>query len=395
MMRGPSRPKIVVGRREPLADVRVIALEQSVAGPLASRILADMGADVIKVEPPNGDFSRHWDAQVKGFGSYFVWLNRRKRSIALTLRDPEDLVTFHRLLKSADVLVFNMSTASAERARLTPDRLRADYPTLIACQITGYGRTGATRDRKAYDMLLQAETGLLSMTGDAQGPVRIGVSLADVGTGLYASTLILAALYERTSSRVGRFIDLSMFEAMTEFVGPNLTAFANAGTRYPRSRLRHHNIVPYGVFQCSDGYIAIAIEQDAEWRSLCERVLARPDLAARQDLATNVQRVAFRAQVESEVEAEMARMPRQELQLRLDAAALAYGIINDIDQVWNHPVERDLNLHALAELPDGTIVSVPRSPAERVFGKAETTPIPDLDQHRAQILSDLSRELVI
>jgi crotonobetainyl-CoA:carnitine CoA-transferase CaiB-like acyl-CoA transferase len=333
---GPAKEGPSVG---PLVGVRVIALEQSVAGPLASRILADMGADVIKIEPSQGDFSRHWDTHVNGYSSHFVWLNRRKRSIALSLRDPDDVAIFRRLLSSADVLVFNMATSAAERAGLTPERLRIEYPRLIACQITGYGRSGETQDRKAYDMLLQAETGLMDLTGDEEGPVRIGVSLADVGTGLYASTLILAALYERKSSNTGRFIDLSMFEAMTEFAGPNLTAFANAGVRYPRNRLRHHNIVPYGVFQCSDGHIAIAVEQDAEWRLLAEHVLQRPDLAARTDLATNKQRVARRVEVEREVEGELARNTRQEWLHRLEVSFLAYAQINSIEEVWNHPVE--------------------------------------------------------
>jgi formyl-CoA transferase len=365
-----------------------------VAGPLASRILADMGADVVKVEPSGGDFSRHWDAHVKGYSSHFVWLNRRKRSIALALRNPEDLAIFHQLLRSADVLVFNMAAAAAERAGLTPERLRVDYPQLITCQITGYGRSGKARDRKAYDMLLQAETGLLDLTGDEEGPVRIGVSLADVGTGLYASTLVLAALYERKGSNTGRFIDLSMFEAMTEFAGPNLTAFANSDVRYRRNRLRHHNIVPYGIFRCSDGHIAIAIEQDSEWRTLTAQVLLRPDLAARADLATNEQRVACRSEVEQEVETELARNPRGEWVNRLEAASLAYGQINTIDQVWNHPVETDLALHWKAKLPDGTSVSVPRSPAERTFDQLDGAPLPDLDQHRTEILADLQRETV-
>lgn len=367
----------------------MVALEQSVAGPLASRILADMGADVVKVEPIEGDFARHWDAHVHGVSSYFAWLGRRKRSIALNLHDHDGQTTLARLLKLADVLVFNMRVAAAERLGLTPDRLGSEHPRLVTCQISGYGRSGDTKDRKAYDMLLQAETGLLALTGDAEGPVRIGVSLCDIGTGLYAATLILGALYDRSRTGSGRFIDLSMFEVMTEFAGPNLSAYANGNVRYDRNRQRHHSIVPYGIFACSGGYIAIAIEQDAEWRTFCEQVLERPELGARPDLSTNSQRVALRVEVEREVETALASLTRSECRRRLDAASLAYGLIRDIDEVWNHPVEADLDLHGSVRLPDGTLALVPRSPAERAFGREATTFIPGVDQHRAEILSEL------
>lgn len=378
----------------PLAGIRVLALEQSVAGPVASRILADMGADVVKVEPSLGDFSRHWDSHVHGYSSHFIWLSRRKRSIALNLRSPQEREVLDRLLNTADVLVVNMAVAAAERLGLTPGRLREACPRLVVCQISGYGRTGATRNRKAYDMLLQAETGLLALTGDERGVVRIGVSLSDVATGIYASSLILAALLERGRTHTGRFIDLSMFEVMTELAGPNLTAFANAGVSYERNRIRHHNIVPYGVFDCSDRQIAIAIQQDSEWRTFSEHVLERPDLAAREDLGANQQRVDKRAEVEFEVEGALRLRTRNDWQQRLDAANLAYGIINDIEAVWDHQVEHDLGLHGSAELPDGTPVSVPLSPAERAFGRVGTTRIPGRDEHRAEIIAELGRELV-
>ena len=378
----------------PLAGIRVVALEQSVAGPIASRILADMGADVIKVEPPHGDFSRQWDSHVHGYSSHFTWLSRRKRSIALNLHEAEQRAIFERLLATADVLIFNPTVAAARRLGLTPERLRRDHPRLVACQISGYGRTGETSGRKAYDMLLQAEAGLLSLTGDDAGPVRVGVSIADIGTGIYASTLILGALYERPRTSVGRFIDLSMFEAMTEFVGPNLTAYANSGVRYMRNRNRHHNIVPYGIFECRDGYISIAVEQDSEWQVFCNVVLQRADLAKRTEFATNERRVARRSEVEAEIEREMAARTRLEWQERLDGAALGYGIINDIAGVWNHQIETDLELHGSTLMPDGTSASVPVSPAERAFGQVTASEVPSLDQHRAEIMSELNQELV-
>jgi formyl-CoA transferase len=377
----------------PLADIRVVALEQSVAGPLASRLLADMGADVVKVEPSRGDFSRQWDSHVHGESSHFVWLNRRKRSIALNLRERSDREIFDRLVGQADVLVFNMAASAAERAGLTPELLGARFPRLVTCQITGYGTTGVMRHRKAYDMLLQAETGILGLTGDAVGPVRVGVSVCDIGTGLYAAMLIVAALFERKSSGAGRFIDLSMFEAMTEFAGANLTAFANAGVRYPRNRSRHHNIVPYGVFQCSDGFMAIAIEHDAEWRDFCTSVLGRPDLAADPGLATNQQRVAARARIEALVEEAIAARTRGEWQALMDAAGIAYGTINEIDDVWNHPVEAELGLHGAARLADGSAAAVPRSPAERAFGREGVTRLPGIDGDREAIVAGLGPDV--
>ncbi|MGI8563176.1 MAG: CaiB/BaiF CoA transferase family protein [Candidatus Dormibacter sp.] len=378
----------------PLAGVRVVAFEQSVAGPVASRILADAGADVIKVEPKRGDFARHWDSHVHGFSSHFSWLSRRKRSIALNLNDGGDRATFDRLLDSADILLYNLAVDSAERLRLTPERLGERWPALIVCQISGYGRTGRARDRRAYDMLVQAESGLLELTGDEEGPVRIGVSLSDIGTGIYATSLILAALFERTRTGRGRFLDLSMFQAMTEFTGPNLTAFANAGVRYRRNRQRHHTIVPYGVFACSDGFIALAIQQDVEWQNLCRGCLDRPDLAGRADLGTNEQRVASRSEVEREVEAELGRRTRAEWQERFDRAELAYGVINDIEGVWEHDASRDLDLQGSGVLPDGSPISVPRSPGERCFGRLAPGRVPGLDEHRLEILAELEDRAV-
>lgn len=369
----------------------MVALEQSVSAPLTSRILSDLGADVIKVEPPAGDFSRHWDGHVHGQSSYFTWLSRRKRSIALSLRQAEDREIFERLLTQADVLLFNMAAAAAERAGLTPQELGARYPRLVVCQITGYGRSGRSRDRKAYDMMVQAESGALALTGDEAGPVRIGVSLADVGTGLYALGLVLAALYERTRTGRGRFIDASMFEVMAEFASPNLTAYANSGFKHGRYRSRHHAIVPYGVFPCQDGFIAIAVEQDSEWVRFCETVLRRPDLLARADIARNEQRLARRAEVEGLVEAEFRRRPASEWEARLLEAQIAFGKINDVDKVWDHPVEHDLQLHGEVSFRDGSTARVQRSLAERAFGRAAEGRLPDVDEHRAEILAELGR----
>ena len=193
-----------------------------------------------------------------------------KRSIALDLRKADDRAVFDRLVDRADVLVYNTTVAAADRLGLTPETIQERWPSLVACRITGYGSVGENADRRAYDMLVQAESGLLDLTGDEDGPVRIGVSVGDIGTGLYAVVLILTALLERERTGVGRVAELSMFEAMTEFTGPNLTAWANGGVRYARQRRRHHAISPYGIFACKDGHIALAVHQDAEWRRLTD-----------------------------------------------------------------------------------------------------------------------------
>jgi itaconate CoA-transferase len=376
----------------PLAGFRVVALEQSVAAPVASRILADAGADVVKVEPKAGDFARTWDTHAHGESSHFAWLARRKRSIALDLRSDDDRAVFDRLLDSADVLVYNITNAAAERLELTPEVFEQRWPSLVACQITGYGRVGPTSERRAYDMLVQAESGLLDLTGDDRGPARIGVSIGDIGTGLYATVLILTALLERARTGLGRFLDLSMFEAMTEFAGPNLTAWANAGVRYERNRQRHHAIAPYGIFACLDGHIAIATHQDAEWLRLAD-CLGRPDLAARNEFQTNAGRVTNRVELEGEVERELQRATRSEWQERFDAIELAYGLINNISEVWDHDVEDALGLHATAVLQDGTEVCVPRSPIERIFGRTGQAPLPGLDEHRLQILAEVDQSV--
>jgi formyl-CoA transferase len=374
----------------PLKGVRVVALEQSVAGPLCSRILADLGASVVKVESADGDFARRWDSYVNGNGSHFVWLSRRKKSVRLDLHDPKDSALLHQLLGDADVLVMNMSASAAERIGMTEVALGDRFPRLITCHITGYGTKGKSRNRKAYDLLLQAETGLLSLTGDEHGPARIGVSVADIGSGMYAALLILAALVERANGGAGRFIDVSMFHAMTEFAGPNLTAFANSGVEYERRRLRHHNVVPYGIYECSDGHIAIAVEHDKEWTVFCQEVLDRPDLLQAR-FATNELRVRHRGDLDSALEEILRAQSRDFWIGRLEAAQLAYARINAISDVWEHAVVSDLNLRIEVKLPDGSRGWVLRSPAETAFGNEDEASIPALDADRSDILASRFR----
>jgi itaconate CoA-transferase len=323
-----------------LDGMLVVGLEHSVAGPLCTRILGDLGAEVIKLERlPAGDFSRHWDENANGEGAQFWWLNRGKRSVAIDLRTPAGREVLNRLLSRADVLVQNMSPGAASRLGLDSEDLGERYPRLVHCHISGYGSTGPLRDRRAYDMLVQAEAGLMSLTGTPEQPMRTGVSLCDVGTGMYASSLVLGALVERNADGRGRRIDLAMFDTALEFLGPMLVSYANAGVRYPRMPDRHPAIAPYGVFRCADGAdVLIAIEQNHEWRLLCEHVLGDMTLADDERFVTNTARIAHRDAVDDLVEAAIGRLTLAQATAALDRLELAYGVVNDVGGVAGHAV---------------------------------------------------------
>jgi crotonobetainyl-CoA:carnitine CoA-transferase CaiB-like acyl-CoA transferase len=326
--------------RPPLDGFLVVGLEHSVAGPLCTRILSDLGADVVKIERgPDGDFARHWDGNVDGECSQFWWLNRGKRSVVLDVKSPPGRAALDALLQRADVFVCNLSPAASERLGLTPDELSTRYPRLVVCQISGYGRTGSYRDRKAYDMLVQAEAGVMSLTGSDDQPTRAGVSISDVGSGLYAASLVLAALLGRGRDGRGRFLDVAMLDTTLEFAAPMLLSYANAGVVYPRLPDRHHAIAPYGVFRCRDeALVLLAVEHDAEWQVFADRVLARPELARDERFATNVARLANRAEVDSAVAEAIARLDRDEAVRLFDDLGLAYASLNDMAGVTHHPV---------------------------------------------------------
>jgi itaconate CoA-transferase len=354
----------------PLAGTVVVGLEHSVAGPLCTRILADLGADVIKVERAgSGDFSRHWDANVRGEGAQFWWLNRGKRSIALDLKDDVDRALFDRMLQSADVLVQNMSPAAADRLGLHEPDFEERHPRLVVCDISGYGNTTPLRERKAYDMLVQAESGVMSLTGTAEQPMRAGISVCDVSTGIYAAALVLAALAERSTTGRGRRLDMAMFDATLEFLGPMLLSYLNSGIVYPRLPDRHHAIAPYGVFRCSDGTaILLAIEQDAEWRFFVSEVLARPDLADDPRFLTNLARVESRDEVDRVVGEFFAGITGPEAAERLESLNLAYGVLNDLELVGAHPVLDARGIAEEVETAGGETAYALTGLARRLFG---------------------------
>jgi itaconate CoA-transferase len=353
----------------PLAGVRVVAVEHSVAGPLATRVFGELGADVIKIERPgSGDFSRHWDGNVHGEGAQFWWLNRFKRSIALDVKSPDGRATLDALLAQADVLLHNLAPPSAARLGLDREAIARARPHLINCQISGYGADGPAMTRKAYDMLVQAETGVMSLTGTPEQPMRVGVSISDVSTGIYAALLVLAALLERRQTGVGRHLDVAMIDVTAEFMGPMLTSFLNAGVVYPRIPDAHHAIAPYGIFACADDErILIAIEQDAEWQRLCHDVLGDPCLAGEARYATNVGRLEHRVELASMLRERFATRTADDVVAALDAAGLAYARVNDVAVVADHDVLAHRRAFADSATANGTSVRRVAGIAERLF----------------------------
>ncbi len=375
-----------------------MGVEQSVAGPLCTRILGDLGANVIKVERSAGDFSRGWDTHAAGESAQFWWLNRRKRSIAIDLRRPSGRKILETLLGHADVLVHNMNPRAAERLGLTGDAARDRYPELVNCQISGYGNATAHRDRKAYDMLIQAESGVMSLTGTPEAPARVGVSISDVSSGIYAALLVLAALYERRETGRGRTLDVSMFDVTIEFAAPMLVSYLNSGVLYPRLFDQHHAIAPYGVFFSADGHgILLAVHQDVEWARLCEQLIGAPELARDPRFATNTSRIEHRAEVSAAVSAAFAGRTRHELQSRLQELGLAYAEVNDIAGVATHPALLDRGIVAPVESASGAIVSTVTGIAERTFGAPVTGRVrppsigEDTDEVLRELLEDATR----
>jgi crotonobetainyl-CoA:carnitine CoA-transferase CaiB-like acyl-CoA transferase len=358
----------------PLDGFLVAGLEHSVAGPLCTRILADLGADVIKIErAPNGDFARHWDTNVRGECSQFWWLNRRKQSIVLDLKNAQDHSAFEALLEKADAFVCNLSPGASERLGLTPDSMTSRFPQLVVCQISGYGASGPLRDRKAYDMLVQAEAGVMSLTGSPDQPSRVGVSIADVGTGIYAATLVLGGLLGRMRHGQGRYLDVAMQDATLEFAAPMLISYLNAGILYPRLPDRHHAIAPYGVFQCADGTrVLVAIEHDSEWRRFAEAVLKRPELGDDPRFATNVARLADRDAVDSMTAEAVGSLDGPEAIRVFDSLGLAYASLNDMAGVSTHPVVVERQMLDDVDMTDG-------SPARTLVGMGERLFMPNLN----------------
>jgi formyl-CoA transferase len=347
----------------PLEGITVIAVEQAVAAPFCSSRLADAGAHVIKVERPEGDFARGYDAAAKGQSSYFVWLNRGKDSAIVDLATKEGRSQLERLIAGADVLLQNLKPGSMDKLGFSLDRLKEDYPSLICCTITGYGDEGPYAHRKAYDLLIQAESGLASITGGPEGPSRVGLSIVDIATGATAHAAILEALIARSRTAKGADIRISMFDVMADWLAVPLIN-SEAGQPPQRIGLAHPSIAPYGVFRSKDGKdILISIQSEREWKKLCAEVLDQPDLPNDPRFANMVERVKNRQLTDGIVGNSFASMTRDELLQRLSDADIAFAEVNTMADLAHHPHLRRIAV----DTPKG-VVSYP-APAAIVVGE--------------------------
>lgn len=369
-----------------------MALEQAVAAPFCSRQLADMGADVVKVERPDGgDFARGYDGVLHGLSAYFAWLNRAKRSIALDVKTGRGREVLARLLERADVFVHNLAPGAVERMGFGYDELARKLPRLIWCGISGYGPDGPYRDKKAYDLLVQAESGVVSLTGSADAPAKVGVSIADIAAGLYAYSSILAALLNRERTGAGERIDISMLECLTEWMMPPLYWWHGGGQIPERCGVRHNMIVPYGAYRCADGAVNFAIQNEREWRRLCEQVLEMPALADDERFRSNAARLRNRAELEAAIEERLGQDTRAAVLERLDRAGIANGAVNGVAEVAGHAQLAARGRWVSVDSPAGPIPAL-LAPHNLQHAPAVLGGVPALGQHTREILAELGFE---
>ena len=322
----------------PLEGVTVVAVEQAVAVPFATRQLADLGARVIKIERPGtGDFARHYDGTVNGLSSYFVWLNRSKESLTLDLKDSDATAIMHRLIEHADVFVENLAPGAAARLGFDSAALHQQYPRLIACSVSGYGSSGPYAEKKAYDLLVQSEVGLVALTGTPEEAVKVGISAADIAAGMYAFSGILTALFARTASGRGAALDVSLFDALGEWMSAPMYYATYGGTSPQRSGAHHASIAPYGPYATKTGTIYLAIQNAREWSRFCADVLQRPELADDARFAVNAARVTNRAALDAVILATLCELSSEEALARLDAAGIANARVGSIEEFAQHP----------------------------------------------------------
>ncbi|HWN27215.1 MAG TPA: CaiB/BaiF CoA-transferase family protein, partial [Actinomycetospora sp.] len=367
----------------------VVALEQAVAGPLATRHLADLGARVIKIEKPGeGDFARRYDEAVRGLATHFVWLNRGKESLAVDLKTDHGREVVAALLTRADVFLHNTAPGAVARLGLEPATLRAADPRLVTLAISGYGTSGPRRDRKAYDMLVQAESGMVAVTGTPDTPTKTGVPNADIAAGCYAAMSVLSALFRRERTGEGAEIDVSMFDAAVEWMGHPLLMQLYGGRQVPRMGLSHAAIAPYDTYPTSDGQVLIGVQNDRGWRALVTEVFGAPEHADDPRFATNVARVEHRAALDELVASHTRRHTTADLDARLAAAGIPAAQVNGTADVLDHPqlVERDRWRPVPSEVGElrGTLPPM-------IFGDVELPmgAVPALGEHIAAILAEL------
>lgn len=383
---------LVQNQNRPLSGNTVITLEHAIAAPFCTRQLADLGARVIKIERPgSGDFAREYDHRTRGLASHFVWTNRSKESLTLDLKQPRALEMLGELIASADVLVQNLAPGAAARMGLSFEALHAKHPRLIVCDISGYGADGPYRDKKAYDLLIQSEAAFLSITGTPEEPSKAGNSIADIAAGMYAYTGVLSALLQRQQTGKGSHVEVSMLEALTEWMGFPMY-YAYDGQEPPgRNGAAHATIYPYGPFETGDGKVVmLGLQNEREWKVFCEKVLHRPDLVADPRFAANVRRVENRVALRQTILEVFAQLTAQDVLVRLDDAQIANASVNQVGDLWEHP-----QLHARQRFrtigsPAGALQALLPPATSNAF-ECRMDAVPALGEHNVSILQELGR----
>ncbi len=378
----------------PLEGLVVVSVEQAIAAPFASRQLADLGARVIKIERPGvGDFARAYDHTVRGLASHFVWTNRSKESLTLDLKQPEAIDVLRRLIARADVFLHNLAPGAMGRLGFESASLRQQYPRLVICEISGYGATGPYRDKKAYDLLVQSEAGLVSITGTAKTPSKVGISIADIAAGMYAFSSILAALVRRATTGSGALLDISMFDALAEWMGYPAYYTGYGGAPLPRTGARHAAIAPYGPYAAGDGHVVyLGLQNEREWARFCADVLEQPALAGDPRFGSNALRVEHHDELAPIIVSAFAGKTAQQVVEKLDAAQIANARMNTVDEFLQHP--------QLVERGKWRDVESPAGPLRALvppFGfddlEPRMGPIPRVGEHTDAILGELGYDL--
>ncbi|MDM0115821.1 CaiB/BaiF CoA-transferase family protein [Variovorax sp. J22R133] len=378
----------------PLDGITVVTLEQAIAAPFCTRQLADLGARVIKVERPgSGDFARAYDERVRGMASHFVWTNRSKESLTLDVKHAQARDVLAKLIEGADVLVQNLAPGAAARLGLSYEALCEKHPRLIVCDISGYGddpqNKGPYRDKKAYDLLIQSESGFLSITGSPDEPAKAGCSIADIAAGMYAYTNILSALIQRGRTGKGCRIDVSMLESMVEWMGYPLYYAFDGAMPPPRAGASHATIYPYGPFPAGDGKtVMLGLQNEREWEAFCRLVLQRPELATDERFASNSKRTAARQALRAIIVESFAGLSAEQVIARLDDAQIANAAMNDMKDVWVHPQLKARGRWAQVETPTGPVPALLPPGQDQSFAPRMDA-VPALGQHTGSILAEL------
>lgn len=377
-------------RPRPLDGITVVSLEHAVAAPFCTRQLADLGARVIKVERPgSGDFARGYDQRVNGQSSHFTWINRSKESLALDVKQPQAKAALLELLKTADVLVQNLAPGAAARMGLSYEALRAHNPQLIVCDISGYGADGPYRDKKAYDLLIQSEAGFLSVTGTPDTPSKSGISVADIAAGMYAYTNIMSALLLRAKTGQGSHIDVSMLEAMGEWMGYPLYYAYDGAPPPPRTGASHASIYPYGPFRAGDGKtVMLGLQNEREWKAFCDTVLLQADVATDVRFDSNAQRNANREALQALITQTFAALTAAQVVQRLEEAGIANARVNEMADLWAHPQLQARQRWRTVATPQGEVPALLPPGVNNAFDYRMEA-VPSVGQHNASILASL------